>query len=90
MQKSMLSFCNREEQNLTPCWICFFYFNLCSSLLFVTIITKRILSIAIGIHNGLPQGTLPLHLNVTKVALNSSQGDNQTLSTCGCLQKRRN
>ena len=26
-------FCNREEQNLTICWICFLYFNLCFSLL---------------------------------------------------------
>ena len=27
------SFCSREEQNLTPCWICFFYFDLCFPLL---------------------------------------------------------
>ena len=58
------SFCNREEQNLTPCWICSFYFYLCSLLLFVTIITKRMLSIALSKHNDLPQGTLSLCLNV--------------------------
>ena len=40
------------------------YLNLCSLLLFVTIITKRMSSIAIDVHNGLPQGTLPLCLNV--------------------------
>ena len=28
-----LYYCSREQQNLTPCWICFFYFNLCFSLL---------------------------------------------------------
>ena len=50
--------CNKEEPNLTTCWICFFYFNLCVRLLFL--FTKRILSI----HNGLPGGTLPLCLNV--------------------------
>ena len=49
--------CYLEEQNLTPCWICFFYFNLCFPLL---LFTKKILSI----HNGLPQGTLPLCLKV--------------------------
>ena len=36
--------CNREEPNLTTCWICFFYLNLCFPLL---LFTKRILSIYI-------------------------------------------
>ena len=47
---------NREEKSLIPCWICFFYFNPCFSLL---LFTERILSV----HNDLPQGTLPLSLN---------------------------
>ena len=81
--------CKREEQNLTPCWICFFYFNLCSPLLFVNIISKRMLYIAIGLHNGLPRGTLPLCLNV-KVPLFSSQRNILTLPTCEWLQERRN
>ena len=33
---------NREEQNLTPCWICLFYSNLWFSSLFL--ITERILN----------------------------------------------
>ena len=45
-----------EEPNLTACWICFFYFNLCFPLFWFT---KRILST----QNALPQGTLPLCLN---------------------------
>ena len=49
--------CNREEPNLTTCWICFFYFNLRFLLL---LFTKRILSL----HNGLPRETPPLCLNV--------------------------
>ena len=49
--------CFREETILTPCWICFFYFNLSFLLL---LFMKRILST----HNGLPQGTLPLCLNI--------------------------
>ena len=44
-------------QGRTPCWICFFYFNLCFPLL---LFTKRMLFI----YNGLPQITLPLCLNV--------------------------
>ena len=48
-----------------------------------------ILSISIGIHNGLPQGTLPLCLNV-KVPLFSSQRNTLTLLTSKLLQKRRN
>ena len=58
--------CNREEPNLAPCWICFFYFNLCFPLL---LFTKRILSI----HNSLPQGTLPLCLNVNPKCLCSGK-----------------
>ena len=46
---------NREEPNLTTCWI--YFFNFCFPLL---LFTKRILSI----RNGLPRGTLPLFLNV--------------------------
>ena len=53
----ILYFCNREEPNRTPCWLCFFYFNFCFPLL---LFTKRILSV----HNGLPRRTLPLCLNV--------------------------
>ena len=49
--------CYREETILTPRWICFFYFNLSFPLL---LFMKRILST----HNGLPQGTLPLCLNI--------------------------
>ena len=49
------SLCYREE--LTPCCICFFYFNLCFSLL---LFTKRTSSI----HEGLLQGTLLLYLSV--------------------------
>ena len=45
------------KEGLTPCWICFFYFNLCFPL---ALFTKGILST----HNGLPQGTLPLCLSV--------------------------
>ena len=58
--------CNREEPNLTTCWICFFYFNLCFPLL---LFTKRILSI----HNGLPRATLPLCLNVKPKCLFSGK-----------------
>ena len=58
--------CNREEPILTPCWTCFFYFNLCFLLL---LFTKRILSI----HNGLPQGTPPLCLNVKPKCLCSGK-----------------
>ena len=50
-------YCYREEQNMIPYWICFFYFNLCFRLL---LLTNRILFI----HNGLPQGTPPLCLTV--------------------------
>ena len=57
---------NREEPNLTRCWICFFYFNLCFLLL---LFTKRNLSI----HNGLPRGTLPLRLNVKPKCLCSGK-----------------
>ena len=49
--------CCREETILTPRWICFFYFKLSFLLL---LFIKRILST----HNGLPQRTLPLCLNV--------------------------
>ena len=49
--------CFKEEQNLTPYWICFFYFNPCFQLL---LFAKRFLSI----HNGLPRGTLSLCLNL--------------------------
>ena len=59
-------FCNREKPNQTTCWICFFCFNLCFPLL---LFTKRILSI----HNGLPQGTLPLCLNVKPKCLCSGK-----------------
>ena len=48
--------CNREEQNLFLLPLLF--------VAFVIIITKRMLSIAVSIHNGQPQGTLPLCLNV--------------------------
>ena len=58
--------CNREEPTLTTCWICSFYFNLCLPLL---LFTKRILSI----HNGLPQGSLPLCLNVKPKCLCSGK-----------------
>ena len=58
--------CNREEPNLTTCWICFFYFNLCFLLL---LFTERILSI----HTGLPQGTLCLCLNVKPKCLCSGK-----------------
>ena len=44
-------------ESLTTCWICFFYFHLCFSLL---LFTKRMLSV----HNCLPWGNLPLCLNV--------------------------
>ena len=54
--KEMRSYCYREEPNLTPCWICFLYFNLYFPLL---LFTERLLSI----YNGLPRGTLPLCLN---------------------------
>ena len=57
---------NREEPNLTTCWICFFYFNLCFLLL---LFTKRILSI----HNDLPRGTLLLCLNVKPKCLCSGK-----------------
>ena len=33
MKQTSMYFCNREELNLTPCWICFFDFNLCFLLL---------------------------------------------------------
>ena len=58
--------CNREEPNLTTCWICFSYFNLRFLLL---LITTRILSI----HHGLPQGTLLLCLNVKPECLCSGK-----------------
>ena len=60
------SFCNREEPNLTACWIFFFYFNLWFPLL---LFTKTILSIP----NGLPQGTLFLCLNVKPKCLCSGK-----------------
>ena len=63
---SSLSSCNREEPNLTTCWICFFYSNLCFPLL---LFTKRILSV----HNGLPRGTLPLCLNIKPKCLCSGK-----------------
>ena len=62
----MVTSCNREEPNLTTCWICFFYFNLCFPLL---LFSKRIQSI----YNGLPQGTLPLCLNVKPKCLCSGK-----------------
>ena len=43
--------CNREEQNLAPCWICFLQPLL--SAAFVTITTKRMLPAALSMHNGL-------------------------------------
>lgn len=46
-----------QELNLTTCQLCVCYFDLCFPLL---LFTKRILSI----HNGLPQRTLALCLNV--------------------------
>ena len=58
--------CYREEQNLTTYWIWFFNFNLCFLLL---LFTKRILSL----HNGLPQETLPLCLNVKPKCLCSEK-----------------
>ena len=63
---SVLYVCYREEQNLTTYWIWFFNFNLCFLLL---LITKRILSL----HNGLPQETLPLCLNVKPKCLCSEK-----------------
>ena len=51
--------CYREE--LIPCWICFFHFNLCFWLLLFTI---RIMFI----HNGLLQGNLTLCLNMKIIA----------------------
>ena len=65
-RKMEVRLCNREERNLTTCWICFFFFNLCFQLL---LFTKRILSI----HNGLPRGTLPLCLNVEPKCLCSGK-----------------
>ena len=44
-----------EEPILSPCWICFFDFNLP-----IVLLTKKILFT----HNGLPWRTLPLCLNV--------------------------
>ena len=58
--------CNKEEPNLTTCWICFFYFKLCFPLF---LFTKRIQSI----HNGLPRGTLTLCLNVKPKCLCSGK-----------------
>ena len=55
---------NRDESNLTTCWICFF--NFCFLLL---LFTKRILSI----HNGLPRGNLSLCLNVKPKCLCSGE-----------------
>ena len=49
------------------------------------------LSVTLSIHNGLPQGTLPLCLKVKLKCLcsaHSSQGDILTLPTCKSLQKR--
>ena len=46
------------------------------------------LSTAVSIHNGLPQGTLPLCLNV-KVPLLGSQRDILTLPTCEWLQRKK-
>ena len=84
--------CNGEEQNLTPCCICFFYFKLCSLMLFVTIITKRMLSIAVSIHNGLPWGTLHLCLNVKLKCLCSAH--RETFWPCppmnGCRKEEIN
>ena len=65
--------------------------DVCFTLIFipfVTLITERILSIVVSVHNGLPQGNLSLCLNV-KVTLFSSQGDILTLPTCEWLQTRR-
>ena len=47
----------QQESILTPCWICFFHFNLCFWLLLFTI---RIMFI----HNGLLQGNLTVCLNM--------------------------
>ena len=43
--------CFKEEQNLTPYWICFFYFNLCFQLL---LFAKRFLSTYIMVCLGEP------------------------------------
>ena len=71
---------------------CFFYFNLCSLLLFVTTVAKRMLSIAIGIHNGLPWGTLPLCLKVKLKCLCSAH--RETFWSCpsvnGCKKEEIN
>ena len=53
----MVGLCYRREPILTPCWICFFYFNFCFPLFLFT-------NWILFIHNGLPQGTLPPCLNV--------------------------
>ena len=63
---SVLYVCYREEQNLTTYWIWFINFNLCFLLL---LFTKRILYL----HNGLPQETLPLCLNVKPKCLCSEK-----------------
>ena len=47
--------CLYYREELTPCWICFLYFNLCFPFF---LFTKRTLSI----HNGLSWGTFPLCL----------------------------
>ena len=47
----------REEQNLTRCWICFFYSNLC--FLWLSFIQRTL-----SIPNGPPLGVVPLCLRV--------------------------
>ena len=44
-------------------------------VMFVTITTRRMLSIAKSIHNGLPRGALPLWLNVKQAPSISSHSD---------------
>ena len=80
--------CNREEQNLTPCWICFLQPLL--SVAFVTTTTKRTLSVAMSMHNGCVGNPAPLPECSTKVPLFGSQGDILTLPTCEWLPEGRN
>ena len=75
--------CNREEPNLTTCWNCFFYFNLCFPLL---LFTKRILSI----RNGLPWGTLSLSLNVKPKCLWSGKHPDPVHPVDGCKKEEIN
>ena len=56
----------QERTKSYSCWICFFDFNLYFLLL---LFIKRIVSI----HNGLPQGTPPLCLNVKPKCLCSGR-----------------